>query len=77
MKSAEQRIVLARVAAAVAARFYSTVDGVHLIVDEPHVQWAHDFLERCWCKASMGYDQYSKMQKNTDKVHKSVMKVEK
>lgn len=56
---AEQRIKIARVAAAVAALTFSTEDGEKLLVDREHAEWATEYLDKCFSKPSMGYDLYS------------------
>jgi hypothetical protein len=58
-ESAEQRIKLARVAAAVACLTYSSKDGVTVDVTQEHALWAEAFLNECYRKPSMGYDLYS------------------
>jgi hypothetical protein len=56
------RIKLAKVAAAVAARTFSTDEAYqNLIIDTTHVQCACQFLRMIYAKQSMAYDMYSKM----------------
>mgnify|MGYP001580031829 FL=1 len=56
----EQRIKLARLAAACAARLFSTDDGHRLLVLAPHVEYVVEWLDECYSKPSMGYDLYSR-----------------
>lgn len=57
---AEQRIKVARMSVALAARLFSTDDSMEkVIVKEEHVRHVLDFLEQCFTKPSMGYDVYS------------------
>lgn len=51
---------LARLSTALAARLFSSPDGVKLVVFPEHVQYVSEFLESLYSKPSMGYDQYSK-----------------
>jgi hypothetical protein len=55
-----QRIKLARIAAAIAARLFSTDDGENLIVTEEHVNAARDLLDMFYSTPSFGYEQLSR-----------------
>ena len=55
-----QRIKLARIAAAIAARVFSTTDGENLIVTAEHVDVARWLLDKFYSKESFGYMQLSK-----------------
>ena len=55
-----QRVKLARIAAAIAARLFSTTDGENLIVTAEHVDAARWLLDKFYSKESFGYAQYSK-----------------
>lgn len=77
--AANQRIKIARVAVAIAARLFSTdSDGEMLIVKEEHVEVARWFLDRMYEKDSFGYatlsrDSYRVSQKrdeSSNKVHR-------
>jgi hypothetical protein len=60
----EQRVKLARLSAAVAATFFSSDEsGQKLIIKPAHVQFAHDYLEAIYGKASLRFDEYSAMQR--------------
>lgn len=59
VEAAEQRIKVARVAAAAAALTFSTEDGERLDVTPDHVEWAGAFMDQCFSKASLGYDLFS------------------
>ena len=50
-----QRVKLARVAAAIAVRVFSSPDGEHLIVTAEHIEVARWFLDRLYQKESFGY----------------------
>ena len=54
-----QRIKLARVAAAIAGRLFSTDDGETLIITKEHVIAARDLLDAFYAQESFGYHQYS------------------
>ena len=54
-----QRIKLARVAAAIAGRLFSTDDGETLVVTEEHVDAARDLLDTFYGQESFGYQQFS------------------
>lgn len=55
-----QRIKLARIAAAIAARLFSTDDGENLIVTAEHVDAAKDLLELFYDSAAFGYTALSR-----------------
>jgi hypothetical protein len=54
------RVKLARIACAIAARLYSTEDGVNLAVDIDHVDAAEELIERLYGQDSFGYRNYSR-----------------
>jgi hypothetical protein len=54
----EQRIKLARVAAAVAVRCFSEYEG-NLYVCKEHVEYANLFMRRCFDSKAMGYKEFS------------------
>ena len=57
------RIKLAKIAAAVAARVFSTDDAFErLTIEKVHVQFAVSFLREVYSKLSMAYDQFSEQQ---------------
>lgn len=56
----DQRIKLARLSAALAARLFSTDDGENVIVQVAHAEFVFNFLSREYDKASMGYKDFSK-----------------
>lgn len=56
------RLKLARLTAALAARTFSTEDGVHCLVRECHVDFIESFLNRTYTSKSMRYDVYSQRQ---------------
>lgn len=55
-----QRIKLARIAAAIAARLFSTDDGENLIITAEHVDAARDMLELFYDSAAFGYTALSR-----------------
>jgi len=55
-----QRIKLARIAAAIAARLFSTDDGENLIVNIEHVNAARDLLELFYGSTAFGYTALSR-----------------
>lgn len=61
IEPAEQRIKLARLSVACAARLFSTDDGDRIVVRPEHVQYVHDFLEELYTTPAMGYLAYSKL----------------
>lgn len=60
VEGAEQRIKVARLACAVAARVFSTSDGEHLEVGREHVEFVHEFLDEIYTKPSMAFDIHSR-----------------
>ena len=60
VEGAEQRIKLARLSVALAARLYNSPDGIHLVVLPEHVLYIRRFLDRIYSKPSFGYNIYSK-----------------
>lgn len=63
VEGAEERIKLAKLSAAIAARTFSTEDGETLIVKSDHVSFAHGYLEYAFSKSSMGYNIFSEYNK--------------
>jgi hypothetical protein len=60
VEAAEERIKLAKLSIAVAARLFSTdTTGENIIVRICHVQYAFKFLEYVFTKPSLGYDIFS------------------
>lgn len=51
---------LARLAVSLAARLFSTDDGVTLLVLPEHVEYVADFLDSVYCKPAVAYDEYSR-----------------
>jgi len=63
VEPAEQRIKLAKMAVAVACRFFScSEDGERVMVYPEHAEFAYHFLEKCYSKSSMRYDEWAKKQ---------------
>ncbi len=64
VEPADQRLKLARLAAAAAARVHSTDEaGEKLIVDVQHVSFVTDFLDRVYNATSMAYGEFSAQQR--------------
>lgn len=59
------RLKLARIAAAIACRTYSTTDGENVLLEQRHVQCAYNFLKRIYDGDAMGYKRYSERHKAT------------
>lgn len=70
------RWTIARVAAAIAARLYSTdKTGRKVVITEAHVEAAAQFLYDCYNKPSMGYHIYSARRKRQHEItHKDLVK---
>lgn len=66
VEAADQRNKLARISAAIAARFYSTDDGENLTVKKRHAEMAYNFLERIYSSKSFRYDYWSEQQIKKD-----------
>jgi len=67
VESANQRIKLARMAVAIAARLYSTDEsGQKVIVKEDHVHFARQYLEEIYSKPSLDYSGYSRQEKESE-----------
>lgn len=62
IQQANVRVKLARVAAAIAARTFSTDDGVRLIVRPDHVSLAAKFLRSIYDRQQFGYGHVSKLE---------------
>lgn len=62
VEGAEMRIKLARVAAAIAARLFSTPDGQELVVKPGHVVAAAEFIERLLRAPGLRLDLYARTQ---------------
>lgn len=60
VEGADQRLKIARVSAAVAARVFSTSDNELLNIEEEHVNFAVDFLTRVYAAEGLEYAEYSK-----------------
>lgn len=60
----EQRVVLARLAVAAAAMFFSASDdGERIIVRPEHVEFVAEYLERAYSKPSLAFAEYAEMQR--------------
>lgn len=79
IEPANQRIKLARMAAATAARLYSTDDaGKQVIVKKIHVEFAHDYLNEIYAKPSLDYKSFSRQERDNESIaakhHDAVLK---
>jgi 5S rRNA maturation endonuclease (ribonuclease M5) len=69
VQSENIRIKLAKLAASIAARVFSTDDTCEkVLVELDHVECAVEFLDMIYTKESMGYDSYSEMARATSEV---------
>jgi hypothetical protein len=59
VEPSDQRLKIARMAAATAARMFSTSDGNTLEVKPEHVDFAVKFLQRCYDHRAMQYNVYA------------------
>lgn len=59
------RFKIAKIAAAIAARCFSTEDGTFLKVSERHAELAVSLIQRFYSKPSMGYRQFSDVETGT------------
>ncbi len=57
----DARLKLARIAASVAARVFSTTTGEDVVVGREHAQVAYTFLDSIYTKSSFAYKSYSKL----------------
>ena len=62
VEPSDQRLKLARLATAIAARTFSTPDGERLVVERAHVDFVVEYLERAYNSSSMSYGEYSEQQ---------------
>jgi hypothetical protein len=62
------RLKLAKLAASLACRLYSTDDGRRVVVTEAHLQTAIDLLERLYASRGCGYLAYSELQRQRHQV---------
>jgi hypothetical protein len=75
VEPANQRIKLARIAVAVAARLYSTDDsGQKIVVKADHVKFARAFLEEIYSKPSLAYAAYSRQEKDSERLASQFVK---
>jgi hypothetical protein len=65
----EQRVKLARLAAAVAAMFFCTRDGQTIDVSAVHVQFAYEYLEKLYSKPSLAFDEYARQNRRRYDLH--------
>lgn len=63
---------IARVAVACAGATFSTDDGVHLIVKREHIDWACDFLQRCYDNDLFRLREFVRERKMLDETNESV-----
>lgn len=64
VERSEQRIRMARLSCAMAARLYSTTDNIKLLVKKEHVQLVVDFLVAAYNSKAMRYDKFSNIRKS-------------
>lgn len=69
VESANQRIKLARMAVAAAARVFSTDDrGDKVIVRKEHVDFVYDYLDQIYSKPSLDYKSFSHQEKEAERI---------
>lgn len=64
VQSADIRFKIARIACAVAARTYSSPDGIQLVIGKEHVDFAYNYLYSIYSKPSAGYLQLSQVERD-------------
>jgi hypothetical protein len=71
------RFKLARIAAAVAGRLFSSPDGKKLVIRERHAHYAYNFLHALYNKPSSGYAAFSAVEKDKSSLRdeKTVRKI--
>ena len=60
VEASDQRLKIARLSIACAARLFSTDNGENVIVDAEHVKFVVDFMNKIYAQKSLGYEAYSK-----------------
>lgn len=68
VEPAEQRIKLARMSAALAARLFSTEDGRTVLIKPGHVEVVVDWLDHVYSRPAMAYDLFSRSRKEEEKI---------
>jgi len=68
VEPADQRIKLARIATAAAARTYSSPDGRQLAVEPRHVKFAAQFLRECFATPGLRYDAASQIKRQSSEM---------
>lgn len=63
VEPSDQRLKVARLSAACAARTFSSDDGVALVIRKCHVQFVEEFLNRIYKSKTLGYYDFSVAQK--------------
>jgi hypothetical protein len=59
VESADMRLKIVRIAAAIAGRVYNTEDGINLLIEKIHIDAAIEFLETIYQSPSLDYYGYS------------------
>lgn len=76
VEAADQRIKIARLAVACAARLFSTTNGEDVIVKKEHVDFVVDFMHKIYSTKSFGYDKLSELDKeNSDSSNENISKL--
>ena len=69
VEAADQRLKLARMAAAIAARTFSTDEtGSCIVVRKCHAEFVHAFLDRIYSNPTFGYSDYSRLIQGENRV---------
>jgi hypothetical protein len=63
---------LARIAVACAGATFSTIDGENILVKREHIDWASDFLKKCYDNDLFRLREYARERKMIDETNESV-----
>jgi len=74
VQPSDQRFKIARLAVAAACRTFSTDDGERVIVTPDHVAFAVGHMENLYDSPSMGYDEWSEMQRLSGELNPELAK---
>lgn len=59
VEAADQRLKIARLSIAIAARLFSTDDGTNILVEKEHAEFIVQFLNKCYTSKALGYSRMS------------------
>jgi len=69
VEAADQRLKIARISAAMAARTFSTNDNESILVRKCHVEYVHNFLDEIYSTTGCAYDEFSLMVHSEQTLH--------